>query len=410
MVAKSTILSSMQFDYIHDKNPINTTGSAAVTITYQYAGTEEPDDLPTSTVFDGWTAFTTAEKTTFRGVLDEIENLLNVTFVEVTGEDDPDLNVGKVTIPGTTIGLGGNAISFFGDDIDTWDGFVVYDNTLDLSLEEQQSLLFHELGHALGLKHPFSDPTLPAAQENNKFTVMSYDDNPDTGLRGDAFMLYDVFALQDIWGAAPNNGGNTVYTGPRNDTVDVIWDSGGRDALKANAGDGAVRLDLREGKFSEFGSYDDVVIAYGTKIENAFGGGGNDRLIGNALRNKLVGKGGEDVILGKKGNDVMKGGGGDDTLKGGPGRDRIDGQKGNDTLIGNGGNDTFIFRKGGGDDRIKGFVDDADTLKIVGHGSKSEVLDMASNVGGNVVFDFDNGDSLTVLNMTKSEITDDLIV
>jgi Ca2+-binding RTX toxin-like protein len=60
-------------------------------------------------------------------------------------------------------------------------------------------------------------------------------------------------------------------------------------------------------------------------IENAIGGLGNDRLIGNTL------------------NNLLDGGAGNDTLAGGAGNDTLVGGLGTDNLIGGAGNDQFVF-------------------------------------------------------------------
>ena len=445
MVTKPEILEAMQFSFFQDKDPLNTSSDSRYTITYQYAGTSAPDDLPSDTVFSGWTEFTAAEKTAFEAALTHIESFLNVDFIEVSGSSDPDLNVGQVTLPGTTTGTGGPSISYSGTTISRFDAFVVYDNTLDLSTGTQMSLMLHELGHALGLKHPFNTPTLPVSEENHKYTLMSYTDNPDNGQRSDAMMLYDVYALQDFWGSAAYNTGDTSYTGARTDTVDTVWDSAGTDHFDASALSTGVELDLRQGAFSSFGSYPDVVIAYGTKIENATGGAGADILTGNTLANVLTGKGGndtitagygadtlkggngkdvlkgqkgKDILVGDKGadelygqnqNDILKGGGGNDELFGGNGKDTLKGQSGNDKLTGDGGSDRFVFGKNGDKDTIKDFTDKVDEIKFIGLGTESEIMAKASEIGSDVVFDFGNGDMLTVLNATISQISDDIL-
>lgn len=443
MTTKSEILEAMQFSFFNTKDPVNTSSDSRYTITYQYAGTSQPVDQSSS--YSGWTNFTAAEKTAFKAALTHIESFLNVDFVKVTGDDDPDLNVGQVTLPGSTTGMGGPSIGSSGNTIVTWDGYVVYDNTLDLSTEAQVNLLLHELGHALGLKHPFSAPSLPGAEDSHKYSLMSYTENPDNGMRSDAMMLYDVFALQDIWGSVAYNTGNTTYTGSRTDTVDTVWDTGGTDHFDASALATAAVLDLRQGEFSTFGSYPDVVIAYGSKIENATGGAGNDTITGNNQANVLTGKAGKDQINGGAGSDQLKGGGGKDILKGqdggdslsgdngadklygyaqndtlyggkgndslwgGKGKDTLKGQDGNDKLTGNGGADRFVFSKGGDNDRIKDFTNNVDVIKIIGLGTKSQVMAKASEIGSDVVFDFGSGDTLTVLNTTITQITDDIL-
>jgi len=450
MTTQTEILNALQFSYLTDKNPINTTGAPREVITWQYAGNTQPADMSGDfgATYTGWTAFTTAEKTAFETALTHIETFLNVSFKQVTGSADPDLNIGSVDLPTGVAGYGGYSAQFYTNgDIFRYDSFAVFDNAIDLSAPGQFNLMLHEMGHALGLKHTFSTPGLPATEDSNKYSVMSYSVNPDNGQGSDAMMLYDVFALQDIWGSANFQVGDSVYTGSRTNTVDTVWDTGGIDIFDASALGGAVVLNLNEGAFSMFGTYDDVVIAYGSQIENATGGAGADNIIGNDLANVLIGNGGndniwaggkndqlkggkgDDVLYGQNGNDKLfgdsgkdillgqnqrdnlKGGSGNDTLKGGKGNDTLNGQAGNDKLFGNQGADKFIFALNGDKDIIRDFEDNVDTIKIVGLGTLSEVLAVAAeDTNGNVVFDFGNGDILTVLNTTVALISDDVLV
>ena len=444
MTSQAEILEAMQFSGFYEWGSVNTTGSSRETITWKYAGTSEPTGFFGGS-YTGWTAFNAAEKAAFEAVLAHVETFLNVDFVEVSGSGDADLDVGQVTIPGSVIGRGGYSLGTNGVSITNWEGFVVYDNTLDLSLDTRTSLLLHELGHAMGLKHPFNSPALPASEDNNKYTVMAYSSNPDNGEDSDAMMLYDVYALQDIWGSVDYLTGDTTYTGSRTDTVDTIWDTGGTDTLDASSKASAVTLDLREGEFSRFGSYDDVVIAYGVDIENATGGSGADKIVGNGLANVLNGKDGDDIIragseadevsggqgddelngqngndriwgdagkdilLGKNQNDILRGGGGRDVLKGGNGNDTLFGQNGHDKLIGNQGADRFVFAKDGDKDTIRDFENNIDEIKITGLGTVAQVVALASDIAGDVVFNFGNGDVLTVLNTTVAEVSDDIL-
>ncbi|WP_069299324.1 M10 family metallopeptidase [Neptunicoccus sediminis] len=420
MVTKTEIIDGMQFSFLNDKNPINTTGAAAYTMTYQFAGTSAPADLPTSATYDGWTDFTAAQEAFFRAALNHVESLINVEFVEVSGSADPDINVGSVTIPGSTAGVGGYSASSSGDDITRYDSYVVYDNTIDITTS--MDLVLHEIGHAMGLKHSFSAPTVPSGFDSNKYTLMSYTENPDNGLDSDAMMLFDILALQDLWGANDATAtGNSTYTGSRTDTIDAIWDAGGIDTFDASAQSGGVRLDLREARFSSFETTDDVVIAYDTVIENATGGAGSDKLIGNGAdnllaggdsRDKLKGGNGNDTLDGNAGRDNLLGGRGRDALNGGAGNDKLSGDKGKDLLTGNGGKDTFIFADKGGKDRVLDFQDDVDRLKFdhVEASSVEDVLALGADKNGNAVFSFTDGLVVIVNDMTVSQLNDDILI
>ncbi|MDR6264565.1 M10 family metallopeptidase [Roseobacter sp. N2S] len=420
MATRTEIIDGMQFTFLNGKSALNTSSAAPRTITYQYAGTSAPTDLPTSASYDGWTDFSAAEAATFRAALDHVETLLNVEFVEISGSADPDMNVGKVTIPGSTAGVGGFSASSSGDTITRYDSYVVYDNTIDLTTSVD--LVLHEVGHAMGLKHPFSSPTVPSGFDSNKYSIMSYTSNPDNGMDSDAMMLFDILAMQDLWGANLDTAsGDSTYTGKRTDTIDAIWDGGGIDTFDASAIASGVRLDLRQARFSSFDSTDDVVIAYDTVIENATGGAGADVLIGNSAANLLLGGGGRDKIKGNKGRDDIEGGDardkisggiGFDKISGGNGNDRIAGDQGNDRLSGNAGRDTFVFAEGGGKDRVLDFTDNKDQLKFYHDdvSSVSDVLDLGVNKGANAVFTFNDGLVVVVNDITVAALSDDILV
>ncbi|MBR4641409.1 MAG: hypothetical protein IKO74_01655 [Selenomonadaceae bacterium] len=99
----------------------------------------------------------------------------------------------------------------------------------------------------------------------------------------------------------------------------------------------------------------DTLTAHGLKV-SINGGNGNDtiKIFGSA--NTVTGGAGNDSLVGDAGNDKLYGGTGDDILIGGAG---------NDSLWGDAGADNFIYSSGDGKDVIFGF-DNNDTLTLDG--------------------------------------------
>lgn len=185
----------------------------------------------------------------------------------------------------------------------------------------------HEIGHALGLKHPFESDTgnsnvLPVEYDDVRYTVMSYTDSysfePTTP------MLLDIAAIQYLYGANMqwHTGNDSYQWGAKQRIFETIWDAGGIDTINASKQAQAVTIDLNPGSFSNIGpkflngsTYinNGLAIAYGTEIENAIGSAHGDTLRGNQLANLLNGGKGNDTLIGGAGNDTLVGGAGNDT-------------------------------------------------------------------------------------------------
>ncbi|HEX3809825.1 MAG TPA: M10 family metallopeptidase [Rhizomicrobium sp.] len=212
--------------------------------------------------------------------------------------------------------------------------------------------ILHEIGHDLGLKHPFQGSAkLDAAHNNIFYTIMSYDTKPGSHSAANFYpttpMYLDLLATQTLYGQSQTaNAGNTnyIFYGDRH-YWETINDASGTDTFICRS-EHASLIDLRVDHFSQLGkvitfhdhklSHNTVNIGPGVVIENAQGGNGSDHIVGNSVNN---------ILQGGNGNDDLAGGGGDDTLNGGAGNNVLNGGGGADLLIGGPGSDRFVFDK-----------------------------------------------------------------
>jgi hypothetical protein len=351
-----------------------------------------------------------------RRVFRHLEGIINVQFLEVADTSvnefggqggiirmgnygHPDDNAGAfaflppTSLPGATFFpqhgdmwfnriLGGFETSFTGFPEDEYGGYT----------------FLHELGHALGLKHPHSGtPRLSPEVDTTGFSVMSYQ-NPDFFVYANTYQLYDIIELQELYGVNDTHRtGDDVYSifanWERQRFVETIWDAGGNDTLSAVGSPKDSLIDLREGGKSSIGEMvENVTIAFGAQIEHGIGSAFNDSLFGNPLDNVLVGGAGDDYLMGNQGEDYLIGGAGNDTFEWGLGDH-------SDTIAETGGgNDTllitrfpivgtleadFYFSKSGNDLYVNLAPDNGElegTLRIAGQEigeSRVETLDVA---------------------------------
>ena len=196
--------------------------------------------------------------------------------------------------------------------------------------------LIHELGHALGLKHPFSKPDatgdvdggpyLPPSEDTTTWTVMSY--TRDAAQYHLAYSALDLAALQYLYGPSTTaRTANDSYVVSAS-AANFEWDGGGADTLDASAQTLPVTLYLEPGywgyvgsKASTITSAGQVTVNFGTVIEDLKGGAGADKLVGNSANNAITGGAGNDTLDGSSGADTLIGGAGNDTLIGGDGSD-----------------------------------------------------------------------------------------
>lgn len=247
------------------------------------------------------------------------------------------------------------------------------DSSYDFSVGSYgNSVLLHEIGHTLGLKHPgaydvlegeVGGPYLPAATDNTDYTIMSYNESYAWYYNesyASSPMLYDIQAIQYLYGANMfYRTGNDTYRFTDATAPLAIWDAGGYNTFDFSATTGATVIDLNAGGFSSTANFmGNVSIAYGVTVQAAVAGNGGSLIFGNDAGNTITGGTGSDDIWLGAGSDTVNAGGGGDTV-------HFNGNIGDYLLSLSG---TTLLVAGEGNDRLTGVetLDFADGSLTVG--------------------------------------------
>ncbi|MES2785075.1 MAG: M10 family metallopeptidase [Pseudomonadota bacterium] len=292
------------------------------TVTYSFMSMEPayPDGSGSNAVegSSGFTPFTGVQKAVAREIFQRLDAELGIALVEVSdsassygqirlGNNNQPSTAGYAWLPNTDGERSG----------DVWldSSFAPYLQSLPPG-SPQYATMLHEIGHAMGLKHPGNynagDPSnqepgnyLGAAEDNYNFTVMSYADVQARQER-DWYGIHDLLALKTLYGQGSWNAGNTPhkFIDADGDILKVINDTSGNDTIDLSALTAGARLDMRPGTFSSVGldfwgvpAVDNLSIDFYTVIENFIGTNeadvftvGNNAVSGN-------GRGGLDTVL-----------------------------------------------------------------------------------------------------------------
>jgi serralysin len=337
----------------------------SVNITYAFRDAA-PTGYPASDNGDPTTSFaalSTAARNEVRTLINYVGSVTGVHFTEVADSAFATIQIGSFTFVGGSAGYAyypsGSPTSPNGLAGDIW---IDRSQTTKVGPGSYFDLLFiHELGHALGLKHPFDGTTsqqLTSALDVEQYTVMTYQNFGDltknlvptwngssvstTWLYRSTYSLFDLEALTYLYGSGTTaHAGDDTYKFDSTAVMTTIADRGGHDTIDASNLDLPSTIDLRPGATSSIGvrgltdwlnilaaqgmpassrtSASNFLSQYSTElytgtndlsinsdatIEDAIGGRGNDTIYGNSADNHLTGGAGNDVLNGDSGIDT----------------------------------------------------------------------------------------------------------
>ena len=240
-------------------------GTPITTLTYTFSVTAGNEDAASAQAnFTGAAqAFSASQQDATRTALAYITKLTRIQFAETSDGNAAQIHLANVNLIASNVtGLCSwhSSYGYSGTQLNSYDAdaYVYLDNVewnfqnanLTPGGEGYQTLL-HELGHALGLKHPFEDSiTLPTSQDNTANTLMSYTEvgGPYSSYRPD-----DIAALMWLYGddGLRGNLGINSTAGAHflvgTSGADVITGTSGNDKLEGDGGndmiDGGAGID-----------------------------------------------------------------------------------------------------------------------------------------------------------------------
>ena len=319
-----TLLDGLEFrwNYAGAMGSPVTVSYSFMTATPVYGGTDDGEDF-------GFSPFTAQQRAAVHQIMDRLQAELGITPIEVP---DTATSYGQIRFGNNTqlFSSGYAWLPYSTPEAPDRSGDVWIDDSIPQYLTQvapgtvAYATLIHEIGHALGLKHPgnYNAGTAPSLQpgnylggleDNDNYTVMSY--TPALGGQPrDWYGMYDLLALKKLYGSGNFNATDTVYSFTDNDgrVLEIIDDAGGTDTIDISAltADAGRIVDMRPGTFSSVGlnggrkASKNLSIDFSTVVEKFIGSAYADTVTGNDANNSFVLGTGVNIADGGAGLDM----------------------------------------------------------------------------------------------------------
>ncbi|MFC0252407.1 DUF4214 domain-containing protein [Massilia consociata] len=236
------------------------TSATPNTIYYTFSITSGIEiDSKTKQPVTGQETFTLEQQVATRTAFSYLAEITGIQFVETAVGSNAQIHLANLDIKDSqTVGLASwqSSYSYVGDQLKSYSANAwVYLDNVEWRFQNRDltpggpgyQTLLHELGHALGLRHPFHEADehdhihLPAAQDNTANTLMSY---KDVGGPYSTFGPYDIAALNWLYGRDGLGGRlgvgaeGSYFTGTDGD--DIFYSTKGNDMFDGRGGNDTV--------------------------------------------------------------------------------------------------------------------------------------------------------------------------